>query len=224
MRHRLTLPALVRAARSDAGRMRRCCVEVQDSAGLKALLSALLTAGNFVNAGSARAGAAGVHLDALEKAAMLRSADRRTTFLRTLAGMRRPAREAGRELAAEMPSLFEGGGDAGTTGELRSQVGGCRAALASVRHELALVPVGDVEEDIEQSLAGELDMPRRFKLVMADFADGAAAELLKLDEELSELEVAQRELSVFAGEEAGKADADDVLERVRAAVEHLRGA
>lgn len=130
----------------------------------------------------------------------------------------------GAELAAQLPSLFEPPARAASTAELRAQANGCRAALGVIRQELALVPVQDVEADIERSLSGQLDMRSRFKLVMGDFADGAAAEIAHLDEDLAALDEAQRALADFAGEEPDKADADELLGYVSNAVEHMRAA
>ena len=165
---------------------------------------------------------------ALAQAASLRSADRRSTFLRTLAAVRQPACELGAELAAQLPSLFEPRARAASTAELRAHAAGCRAALSVIRQELALVPVCDVESQIERALLGTLDTHSRFKHTMGDFAEGAATELERLDDDLAALDKAQRALADFAGEDAEATGAevvvDELLALVARAVEHLLGA
>jgi len=105
LRVRHTLPPLLHRANTALGCVAEATRQIMTSAGLVSLLQALLAHGNFVNAGTARGGAAGVKLDGLEKANSLRTQDGKGTLLRYVCAQLPSCQQAHMAICAQAAAL-----------------------------------------------------------------------------------------------------------------------
>lgn len=247
---RRTLPDHIDNAREDVARLRGVCREAVRSPALKGLLAALLANGNFVNGGTPRSGAAGVHVDALwlvrkcpgavcarrssphagatppgpwalTQACQVKSTDGSTTLLRTIASMRRPMTTTARQLLDDLPSLRTACQRADTLPELKAAVEACRTAVNTVRQELALCPVQPMELDIDQSLRGTPDTRQGIKVVLQGFVASVEDAVSGLESDVQALGEDAARLLVFFGEDAEQGDVDEVVRVLRASLDHL---
>ena len=148
LRLRQSLPTSLERASDALSAVAHAARQLMTSPALRALLGSLLRHGNFINAGTNRANARGLRLDALEKARSLKTADGKCSLLEHACRATRLTRDA---LCAEL-----GGVRAATKLSLLDViriVEELKEGVGLVGAELALCPIGDLEEEVAHEVA-----------------------------------------------------------------------
>lgn len=232
LRLRMSLPAALSRATSALSAIAQAARELMGSQSFARILASILCHGNFLNAGTARAGARGFRLDGLDKARALKSTDGRVSLL---------------EHSCKAAQL--------SRAEIAAELGGVRPAcrlpvldvlriikevedgIEVVNQELALCPLSDLETDVEAdvaadaalvqpslgSLAGGADdqerVGLRFRATMAPFHTEMRRGLDALTARRDETRALLQKLAVWLGENPNEASPDALLKTCSELVE-----
>ena len=236
LRLRQSLPTSLERASAALSAVAHAARQLMASPALRALLGSLLRHGNFINAGTNRANARGLRLDALEKARSLKTADGKCSLLEHACRATRLTRDV---LCADL-----GGVRAATRLSLLDViriVEELKEGVDLVGAELALCPIADLEDEVAHEIAHEISadgaaaaaegggasvaavgggvgemgeeamLMRRFRGAMAPFHTSVEAGLQALEARRDETRALLRQLAEWLGEDPNSANPDAIL-------------
>ena len=214
LKQRHQLPQGLGRAKSALATVAEAARQLMDSTALRALFGSLLAHGNYLNAGTARAGARGVKLDALDKARSVKSADGKLTLLEHACAATCLARAqlltelGGVRSACKVPLL-----------DVIRIIQELEEGVDVVGQEIALCPLPGLDEDVAADATGGAGGPGaeehrvavRFRSAMAPFHSDMRRGLDELTAHRDETRALLKRLAGWLGEDPNQANPDAIL-------------
>ena len=212
LKQRHLLPQSLERATKSLATVAEAASQLMASAALRRILASLLAHGNFLNAGTPRAGAKGIKLEGLDKARSVKSVDGKLTLLEhacSKAGLMRAAVIA--ELgsvrpACKLPLL-----------DVIRIIQELEEGVDAVGEEIALCPLQDLDAEVAADATGggptgdEHVAAVRFRAAMAPFHAEMRTGLDELTARRDETRTLLKRLAGWLGEDPNQANPDAIL-------------